>query len=46
MEKRKERQPYRKPSIKDWGSVEDLTATGLTRPGDDAKDGSVMSEGR
>ena len=33
---------YRKPEIKAWGTVADLTATGLTNPGNDAKSGSVL----
>jgi len=37
---------YRKPEIKAWGTVADLTATGLTRPGNDAKSGSVASQGQ
>ena len=33
---------YHKPEIKAWGTVADLTATGLTNPGNDAKSGSVL----
>ncbi|HUP01092.1 MAG TPA: hypothetical protein VM737_06180 [Gemmatimonadota bacterium] len=36
---------YQTPEIKEWGSVTDLTATGLTRPGDDDKGGSAASQG-
>ena len=36
---------YKAPSLKTWGNVANLTQTGLTRPGGDAKDGSVLSEG-
>lgn len=32
---------YHKPEIKAWGTVADLTATGQTHPGSDAKMGSV-----
>jgi len=37
---------YHKPEIKAWGTVADLTATGLTHPGDDAKQGSAASQGQ
>jgi hypothetical protein len=37
---------YQKPEIKAWGTVADLTATGLTHPGDDAKQGSAASQGQ
>lgn len=40
------KKPYRTPEIKDWGTVVDLTATGRTREGQDAKGGSAMSQGR
>lgn len=40
------KKPYRKPEIREWGSVADLTATGRTRPGQDAKEGSAASQGR
>lgn len=36
---------YHKPEIKAWGTVADLTATGLTHPGSDAKSGSAASMG-
>lgn len=36
---------YQTPELKKWGTVEDLTAVGLTNPGDDARDGSVQPEG-
>ncbi|MGB5676019.1 MAG: hypothetical protein WBO43_15920, partial [Gemmatimonadota bacterium] len=36
---------YRKPEIKAWGTVADLTATGMTNPGNDAKAGSAASMG-
>jgi hypothetical protein len=41
-----EKKAYRAPTVDDWGTVTDLTATGLTNPGGDAKSGSVMSQGR
>ena len=42
---RREKQPYNRPELSEWGSVADLTATGQTRPGDDKKTGSVLSQG-
>ncbi|MFO7586872.1 MAG: hypothetical protein R6X22_02265 [Gemmatimonadota bacterium] len=39
------KKPYTRPGIKTWGTVADLTATGLTRPGSDAKSGSAASQG-
>lgn len=40
-----ERQPYTRPQLKQLGSVADLTRTGLTQPGADAKQGSRLSKG-
>lgn len=40
-----EKKQYKKPQIREWGTVADLTATGLTHPGDDAKEGSAASHG-
>ncbi|HUP51824.1 MAG TPA: lasso RiPP family leader peptide-containing protein [Longimicrobiales bacterium] len=40
-----EKKQYRKPEVQDWGTVRDLTATGGTTPGSDAKQGSVDSQG-
>jgi hypothetical protein len=37
---------YRPPTVDDWGTVTDLTATGRTQPGADAKGGSAGSSGR
>lgn len=37
--------PYTTPVLKTWGTVFDLTRTGLTNPGTDAKSGSVPSQG-
>jgi hypothetical protein len=37
---------YQKPELKVLGKIEDLTQTGLTRPGDDLKRGSVLSQGQ
>ena len=37
---------YEKPSIEKLGSVAELTLTGLTHPGADAKSGSSSSRGR
>ena len=36
---------YSRPELKNWGTVADLTQTGLTRPGADAKSGSSASQG-
>jgi hypothetical protein len=33
---------YKKPEVKVLGKIEDLTQTGLTNPGSDLKDGSVL----
>lgn len=40
-----QKKEYNKPEIKSWGTVADLTATGLTNPGNDAKSGSAASMG-
>ena len=40
------RRTYARPSIQDFGTVTDLTATGITQPGADAKGGSAASRGR
>lgn len=45
MDKSTEKKAYTAPSIEDFGAVTDLTATGQTQPGGDAKAGSVMSPG-
>ena len=37
---------YKPPELKKWGTVRDLTQTGLTQPGGDAKLGSVPSKGK
>jgi len=38
---------YKKPELKVLGQIEDLTKTGLTHPGADAKRGSVLySQGK
>lgn len=36
---------YKEPEIRDLGTVTDLTQTGLTQGGGDAKSGSKASEG-
>lgn len=46
MDKLTEKKVYVRPSIEDHGKVADLTATGLTNPGADAKSGSVLSKGK
>jgi hypothetical protein len=45
MKRSTEKRSYVRPAIEDFGKVVDLTATGLTNPGDDAKQGSVLSPG-
>jgi hypothetical protein len=45
MERSTEKRSYVRPAIEDFGKVVDLTATGLTNPGGDAKQGSAMSSG-
>jgi hypothetical protein len=40
-----EKKMYQTPVIEDWGAVTDLTATGTTQTGADAKAGSVASQG-
>jgi hypothetical protein len=45
MERSTEKRSYVRPAIEDFGNVVDLTATGLTNPGDDQKQGSVLSPG-
>ena len=40
-----DKKAYTSPSLKKWGKVADLTQTGLTQPGPDAKDGSSSSTG-
>jgi hypothetical protein len=39
------KQEYTTPEIRDWGTVSQLTQTGLTQPGADAKLGSSASSG-
>ena len=42
-----EKKTYSAPTLKKWGTVEDLTKTGLTHQGDDGKIGSILhSNGR
>ncbi len=33
---------YAAPKLKEWGTVADLTKTGLTHSGDDGKIGSIL----
>jgi hypothetical protein len=40
-----DKRTYETPKLVDLGSVADLTKTGLTNPGADAKQGSVASQG-
>ena len=40
-----EKKQYQKPEVQDWGTVTDLTATGTTQSGPDAKGGSAASQG-
>lgn len=37
---------YEPPALEDWGSVAELTGTGKTRKGNDAKGGSAASRGK
>ena len=37
---------YSTPSLREWGTVTDLTQTGLTNPGADGKSGSRPSNGQ
>ena len=46
METKHTRRTYTPPSVQDFGTVTDLTATGITQPGADAKGGSAASRGR
>jgi len=39
-------QEYKAPKLVTLGSVSDLTKTGLSNPGGDAKSGSVLSNGQ
>jgi hypothetical protein len=41
----KSKKEYCKPSIEDFGTVTELTATGKSNPGGDGKVGSVNSNG-
>ena len=41
-----EKKNYTKPVVRDWGTVSELTATGQTMPGSDAKSGSAQSQGQ
>ncbi len=41
-----ERKHYTKPVVRDWGTVSELTATGMTMPGADMKSGSAQSQGQ
>ncbi len=45
MEERTEKKEYVRPSVEDFGLVADLTATGTTQDGADAKGGSAASQG-
>jgi hypothetical protein len=39
------KKPYTSPELKKWGTVADLTQTGMTNPGGDGKGGSASSQG-
>ncbi len=41
-----DRKPYMRPELIEWGTVTQLTATGLTNPGNDMKSGSRTSVGK
>ena len=40
-----EKKTYSEPDVTDFGTVADLTETGLTNPGGDGKSGSAPSQG-
>ena len=40
-----DKKEYAKPEVTDFGTVADLTQTGQTHPGSDAKSGSRPSQG-
>lgn len=40
------RKPYDTPRLEAWGDVRELTQTGRTKPGCDAKQGCVMANGQ
>ncbi len=40
------KKPYTMPELREWGKIIDLTNTGNTYPGLDAKGGSVLSKGQ
>lgn len=43
MEKREKEVPlYQAPHLEAWGRIEQITAVGNTRPGGDARQGSVI----
>jgi hypothetical protein len=44
--RKQEKKQYRTPEVQDWGTVTELTATGQTQPGPDAKEGSASSQGQ
>jgi hypothetical protein len=41
-----QKKTYEKPELTKLGTLTDLTKTGLTRPGADNKQGSVLSQGQ
>jgi hypothetical protein len=41
-----EKKAYTPPKLKKWGTVADLTKTGMTTAGADGKGGSAPSQGR
>jgi hypothetical protein len=43
---RPDKKKYKPPTISDWGTIADLTKTGGTHAGGDAKSGSVASQGQ
>jgi hypothetical protein len=45
MEQAGTRKRYTPPTLKAWGTVAELTQTGNTREGGDAKGGSASSQG-
>lgn len=41
-----DKKTYDEPTLTHWGSLTELTQTGLTHPGADAKTGSAASNGQ
>jgi hypothetical protein len=46
VKEQSKKKAYTGPRLKTWGTVADLTKTGIEFPGQDAKSGSASSQGR